>query len=75
MLEVGDHVFEAHASGYLSERRTISIAGGEQTKLEIVMHRLELAESSEPGSRAPLRRDDSHGRRNRHRHRRARGTR
>ena len=51
-------MIELHASGYLSERRALSIAGGEQVGLNVVMHRpdpMELARSS--GMNAA---DDSH---------------
>ncbi|MDB4976143.1 MAG: hypothetical protein JWN48_4484 [Myxococcaceae bacterium] len=42
-LEVGDHLLEFQASGYLSEKRALSVAGGERITLRVVMHRPELS--------------------------------
>jgi hypothetical protein len=38
LLEVGDHTIEVQTSGYLPERRSLSIVGGEQVKVSVVMH-------------------------------------
>jgi tetratricopeptide (TPR) repeat protein len=65
ILEVGDHVVEVQASGYLSERRSLSIVGGEKLRLSVVMRQAEAAPT--PAERAqaaqkalgPLDRDDS----------------
>jgi tetratricopeptide (TPR) repeat protein len=55
ILEVGDHVVEVQASGYLSERRALSIVGGEKLKLSVVMRQVEAAPSpAETAQAAPL---------------------
>ncbi|MDB4986697.1 MAG: hypothetical protein JWN04_1875 [Myxococcaceae bacterium] len=53
VLEVGDHVVEIQAAGYLPERRSLSIAGGEQLKLSVVMHQPEQLAAG-GNSAAPL---------------------
>jgi tetratricopeptide (TPR) repeat protein len=55
ILEVGDHVVEVQASGYLSERRSLSIVGGEKLKVSVVMRQAETAPSAaETAQAAPL---------------------
>lgn len=58
ILEVGDHVVEVQASGYLSERRSLSIVGGEKLQLHVVMREVEAApspaETAQAGAAAPL---------------------
>jgi tetratricopeptide (TPR) repeat protein len=55
ILEVGDHVVEVQASGYLSERRALSIVGGEKLKLSVVMRQVEAGPSpAETAQAAPL---------------------
>jgi hypothetical protein len=38
VLKVGDHVLEAQADGYLPERRTLRIQGGETLQVELALH-------------------------------------
>ena len=63
VLEVGDHVVEVHAAGYLSERRQLSIAGGEQLKLSVVMHPLEQGSLAGDAAAGAPRHDDAEQRR------------
>lgn len=56
ILEVGDHVVELRAAGYLPERRALKIAGGEELQLSVVMRTADNEDgeqasvSSEPGT-------------------------
>jgi hypothetical protein len=43
VLEVGDHSLEVQASGYLAERRSLSIVGGEQLALNVELSRPDVA--------------------------------
>lgn len=43
LLEVGDHIIEVQTPGYLPERRDLSIVGGEQVQLSVVMSKPEQA--------------------------------
>ena len=54
VLEVGDHVLEVHAGGYLTERRTLRVAGGERESLRIALQAGdgERTSTRTPGSRA-----------------------
>jgi hypothetical protein len=43
VLEVGDHTIEVQTPGYLPERRDLSIVGGEQVQLSVVLSKPEQA--------------------------------
>jgi hypothetical protein len=43
MLDVGDHVIEARAPGYTPERRKLSLRGGEEQQLPLVLARQQTA--------------------------------
>jgi hypothetical protein len=52
ILEVGDHVVEVQASGYLSERRSLSIVGGEKLQVSVVMRQAEAPPSPDETAQA-----------------------
>jgi hypothetical protein len=52
VLEVGDHTIEVQTAGYLPERRSLSIVGGEQVKLSVVLSQPEQAPASAQSERA-----------------------
>jgi tetratricopeptide (TPR) repeat protein len=53
VLEVGDHTLEVRAPGYLSERRTLKIAGGEHLHVAIQMRSAEAEPAQGPRIAAP----------------------
>jgi tetratricopeptide (TPR) repeat protein len=56
IMEVGDHMLEARATGYLAERRALKIAGGEQLHLTIAMKQAESEQAQGPRLAAAPRR-------------------
>jgi hypothetical protein len=57
VLEVGDHSIEIQASGYLGERRTLRLIGGEKLAISVVLHKPEAVAAplvqSDGGNAAP----------------------
>jgi hypothetical protein len=52
LLEVGDHVVEVHAPGYVSERRKLRVDGGECTTLNVALT-LSFQPQASPNVREP----------------------
>lgn len=61
-FDVGDHVFELRADGWLAERRPVRVQGGQARTLDVRLSKVELgaAEAPKATPAAPaLPRDDS----------------
>ncbi|HKO95152.1 MAG TPA: hypothetical protein VJU61_28550, partial [Polyangiaceae bacterium] len=62
MLEIGDHVLECSATGYVSERRAFRIRGGQAEELEVRLTSAQLATAAKPArgpvAPAPVDRED-----------------
>jgi tetratricopeptide (TPR) repeat protein len=53
MLDIGDHILELKADGYISERRTIKVQGGETEVLRVRLIAVAAATSRAPGDDTP----------------------
>ena len=52
VLEVGDHVLQVHAEGYLSERRALHVSGGEHESVRIALQPSDPARTERRAARS-----------------------
>lgn len=53
LLQVGDHVLELHAAGFVTEKRKLSVQGGEERTLTVVFAHSPIATQSESAQGRP----------------------